>query len=173
MRRFSQSMEFPCNTPSNIIPLSEKQRLAWPSLSNPAARSLQASDCIAGEAFDVVVDLRKGSPTYGRHECFELTGAGGDSVFVPAGCAHGFYVPVRKRNFALQRQHGRLTARFSKSEISARHSCRASAPLAARGTTPSSRDGLHQRQLARRRALALPTSSASHADSCGPSLPSP
>jgi dTDP-4-dehydrorhamnose 3,5-epimerase len=48
--------------------------------------------CIAGEAFDVVVDLRRGSRTYGQHESFELNGAGGDSVFVPAGCAHGFYV---------------------------------------------------------------------------------
>ncbi len=48
--------------------------------------------CIEGEAFDVVVDLRKSSPTYGQHESFELRGAGGDSVFVPAGCAHGFYV---------------------------------------------------------------------------------
>jgi dTDP-4-dehydrorhamnose 3,5-epimerase len=48
--------------------------------------------CIEGEAFDVIVDLRKGSPTYGQHESFELNGASGDSVFVPAGCAHGFYV---------------------------------------------------------------------------------
>ena len=48
--------------------------------------------CIEGEAFDVVVDLRKASPTYRQHETFELNGSGGDSVFVPTGCAHGFYV---------------------------------------------------------------------------------
>lgn len=48
--------------------------------------------CIEGEVFDVVVDLRKGSPSYGQHENFEMNGANGDSVFVPAGCAHGFYV---------------------------------------------------------------------------------
>jgi len=48
--------------------------------------------CIEGRAFDVVVDLRKASPTYGQHEGFELNGDGGDSVFVPVGCAHGFYV---------------------------------------------------------------------------------
>lgn len=48
--------------------------------------------CIEGEAFDVIADLRKSSPTYGQHESFELNGAGGDSIFVPAGCAHGFYV---------------------------------------------------------------------------------
>lgn len=48
--------------------------------------------CIDGVVFDVVVDMRKGSETFGRHESFELEGTRGDSVFVPAGCAHGFYV---------------------------------------------------------------------------------
>jgi dTDP-4-dehydrorhamnose 3,5-epimerase len=48
--------------------------------------------CIEGGVFDVVVDLRKGSRSYGQHESFELNGESGDSVFVPAGCAHGFYV---------------------------------------------------------------------------------
>lgn len=47
--------------------------------------------CVEGDVFDVVVDLRKGSG-YGRHQSFELSGARGDSVFVPSGCAHGFYV---------------------------------------------------------------------------------
>lgn len=48
--------------------------------------------CIEGVVFDVVVDLRNGSNTYGQHQSFELNGANGDSVFVPTGCAHGFYV---------------------------------------------------------------------------------
>lgn len=47
--------------------------------------------CVEGEVFDVVVDLRKG-PGYGRNESFELSGDKGDSVFMPSGCAHGFYV---------------------------------------------------------------------------------
>jgi dTDP-4-dehydrorhamnose 3,5-epimerase len=47
--------------------------------------------CVEGDVFDVVVDLRKGSG-YGRYESFELSGDRGDSVFVPSGCAHGFYV---------------------------------------------------------------------------------
>jgi dTDP-4-dehydrorhamnose 3,5-epimerase len=46
--------------------------------------------CIEGRVFDVVVDLRKDSPSYGQHQSFELDG--GDGVFVPSGCAHGFYV---------------------------------------------------------------------------------
>ncbi len=48
--------------------------------------------CIEGDVFDVVVDLRRGSRTYGQYQTFELKGANGDSVFVPSGCAHGFYV---------------------------------------------------------------------------------
>ena len=48
--------------------------------------------CIEGNVFDVVVDLRQGSANYGQHQSFELSGASGDSVFVPSGCAHGFYV---------------------------------------------------------------------------------
>ena len=48
--------------------------------------------CIEGDVFDVIVDLRKGSLTYGQHQSFALNGANGDSVFVPSGCAHGFYV---------------------------------------------------------------------------------
>lgn len=48
--------------------------------------------CLDGEVFDVVVDLRNGSRTYGQHQSFELNGANGDSLFVPTGCAHGFYV---------------------------------------------------------------------------------
>ncbi len=47
--------------------------------------------CVEGEVFDVIVDLRKGSG-YGHHQSFELKGDRGDSVFVPSGCAHGFYV---------------------------------------------------------------------------------
>lgn len=48
--------------------------------------------CVEGKVFDVVCDLRKNSTTYGHHQSFELDGASGDSVFVPSGCAHGFYV---------------------------------------------------------------------------------
>lgn len=43
-----------------------------------------------GRAFDVVVDLRAGSPTFGRHVGVELARAAWNQLFVPAGCAHGF-----------------------------------------------------------------------------------
>jgi len=46
--------------------------------------------CSYGEVLDVVVDLRKDSPTYRNVEYFELTGENQVTVYVPAGCAHGF-----------------------------------------------------------------------------------
>ncbi|MBL0748501.1 dTDP-4-dehydrorhamnose 3,5-epimerase family protein [Nocardioides baculatus] len=46
--------------------------------------------CSSGAVLDVVVDLRPGSPSYLRWETFDLTGDNQVSVYVPAGCAHGF-----------------------------------------------------------------------------------
>jgi dTDP-4-dehydrorhamnose 3,5-epimerase len=46
--------------------------------------------CSYGVIFDVVVDLRPGSPTQGNWESFELRDDEQVSLYVPAGCAHGF-----------------------------------------------------------------------------------
>lgn len=48
--------------------------------------------CVEGAVLDVCVDLRKGSPTYGRHVAVELTAENHRQFFVPRGCAHGFAV---------------------------------------------------------------------------------
>jgi dTDP-4-dehydrorhamnose 3,5-epimerase len=46
--------------------------------------------CSYGEVFDVVVDLRPDSVTYGNKAYFELSGQTQVTLYVPAGCAHGF-----------------------------------------------------------------------------------
>ena len=46
--------------------------------------------CTAGAIYDVVLDLRPGSPTYRRHAAAELTRENRLAVYIPAGCAHGF-----------------------------------------------------------------------------------
>jgi dTDP-4-dehydrorhamnose 3,5-epimerase len=46
--------------------------------------------CAAGAVFDVVVDVRRGSKTFGRWEGFELTAANRNLLYVPGGFAHGF-----------------------------------------------------------------------------------
>lgn len=46
--------------------------------------------CSYGAIFDVIIDLRSASPTYGNWESFELRDDEQVTLYVPAGCAHGF-----------------------------------------------------------------------------------
>jgi dTDP-4-dehydrorhamnose 3,5-epimerase len=45
-----------------------------------------------GTIYDVVVDLRRDSPTYGEHEAFELSDENSRQLYVPIGFGHGFCV---------------------------------------------------------------------------------
>ena len=47
---------------------------------------------VSGRVLDVAVDLRDGSPTYGRHFSIELSGQNHLQMFIPKGFAHGFAV---------------------------------------------------------------------------------
>jgi dTDP-4-dehydrorhamnose 3,5-epimerase len=46
--------------------------------------------CIEGEVMDIALDLRVGSPTYGKHFSTILTSKKGNMVYLPSGIAHGF-----------------------------------------------------------------------------------
>ena len=46
--------------------------------------------CVRGRIHDVAVDLRQGSPTFGRAAAAELSADGDTLLFIPEGCAHGF-----------------------------------------------------------------------------------
>lgn len=55
---------------------------------------------IEGAVLDVAVDIRKGSPTFGKHVAVELTAENKYQLFVPRGFAHGFVVLSENVTFA-------------------------------------------------------------------------
>lgn len=46
--------------------------------------------CNRGAIYDVIVDLRPGSPQFKKHFAIELTESNGKMLYIPKGCAHGF-----------------------------------------------------------------------------------
>jgi len=52
-----------------------------------------------GEVFDVVVDMRRSSPTFGRWVGETLSGTNHKQMWVPPGCAHGFVVLSEQADF--------------------------------------------------------------------------
>ena len=48
--------------------------------------------CVEGEVLEGIVDLRRGSPTFGKHFMVQLKASRANMLFMPSGIAHGFYV---------------------------------------------------------------------------------
>ena len=57
-------------------------------LRNPQGKLVRV---IVGSIYDVMVDLRRGSPAFGKHVGIELSAENRAMVYVPPGFAHGFY----------------------------------------------------------------------------------
>ena len=55
---------------------------------------------IRGTVLDIAVDIRKGSPTFGRHAAIELSGENKYQLYIPRGFAHGFAVLSEEALFA-------------------------------------------------------------------------
>jgi dTDP-4-dehydrorhamnose 3,5-epimerase len=58
-------------------------------LAHPQAKLIGV---LSGTIYDVVVDIRRGSPTFGQWRAFELSGENHRQLYVPKGFAHGFSV---------------------------------------------------------------------------------
>lgn len=57
---------------------------------HPPQSEVKIIRCLRGRVYDVMVDLREGSPTFLKWHAVELTPGAYTEVFIPEGCAHGF-----------------------------------------------------------------------------------
>jgi dTDP-4-dehydrorhamnose 3,5-epimerase len=92
-------------------------------LQNPNPQGKLVS-VLRGHVFDVAVDLRVGSPTFGRHVAVELSEENGRQLFVPRGFAHGFQVLSERADFfykcdAFYSPADEITVRWDDPEIGA------------------------------------------------------
>jgi dTDP-4-dehydrorhamnose 3,5-epimerase len=60
----------------------------------PPSREGKLVRCVRGAVYDVLLDLRPGSPSYLRHAVIRLDQENRDAVFIPPGVAHGFQTLV-------------------------------------------------------------------------------
>lgn len=71
---------------------SKKGVLRGLHFQTPPYEQAKLVRCIEGSILDVTVDIRKESPTYGKHITIELSDENKRQLFVPKGFAHGFVV---------------------------------------------------------------------------------
>jgi dTDP-4-dehydrorhamnose 3,5-epimerase len=69
---------------------SRKGTLRGFHFQEPPAAQAKLVSVLHGRILDVVVDIRRGSPTFGKYDFVELSGDNGKQLFVPIGFAHGF-----------------------------------------------------------------------------------
>ncbi len=72
--------------------VSKKNVLRGLHFQLPPFDHVKCVTCLSGKIFDVVVDLRKNSPTYKQNFSLELDAEKGNMLYIPKGLAHGFYV---------------------------------------------------------------------------------
>jgi dTDP-4-dehydrorhamnose 3,5-epimerase len=75
---------------SSISQNPKKHTLRGLHYQSPPAAEAKLIRCTRGAIFDVILDLRKTSPTYLTWQSFELTAENAKTLFIPECCAHGF-----------------------------------------------------------------------------------
>ena len=78
---------------------SSKGVLRGLHMQRGASAQAKLARVLEGSVLDVVVDLRKDSPSFGKHFSIELTADNHKQFFVPAGFAHGFVVLSESATF--------------------------------------------------------------------------
>ncbi|WP_422040719.1 dTDP-4-dehydrorhamnose 3,5-epimerase [Roseibium sp.] len=74
----------------NVSHSAAKGTVRGMHFQRPPEADAKLVKCMQGAVFDVIVDLRQGSPTYGSWTSVTLSAVGGEMIYVPEGFAHGF-----------------------------------------------------------------------------------
>ena len=88
-RPFFSGLDFEPSS-ANFSYNTQKLTLRGMHYQEPPYQQAKLVTCVNGKLWDVVVDLRKESPTFKKWAPYELTARSGKSLFIPRGCAHGF-----------------------------------------------------------------------------------
>ena len=85
-----QELGLETNFVESLCTTSKKNVLRGLHFQTPPVDHVKLVYCAEGKVMDVVVDLRKTSATFGKHEIFYLDSEKGNMVYIPKGLAHGF-----------------------------------------------------------------------------------
>jgi dTDP-4-dehydrorhamnose 3,5-epimerase len=97
--KFDQAVGHPVNFVQDNHSRSAKGVLRGLHFQNPPHAQGKLVRVTQGSVFDVAVDIRPDSPTYGRWVGVELTGDNHKQLWIPAGLAHGFLVTSDSADF--------------------------------------------------------------------------
>jgi dTDP-4-dehydrorhamnose 3,5-epimerase len=75
---------------TNLGRTAERGTVRGMHFQHAPAQEAKLIRCLRGHVFDVAVDLRAGSPTFGRWHALELSENNERQIFIPEGFAHGF-----------------------------------------------------------------------------------
>ncbi len=75
-----------------LYTVSSQNVLRGLHFQNPPFSHYKMVYCIEGKILDVLLDIRRGSPTYGQSISFMLTAEDANILLIPPGIAHGYYV---------------------------------------------------------------------------------
>jgi dTDP-4-dehydrorhamnose 3,5-epimerase len=79
--------EFRCASTATNVHAGTLRGMHWQEAPHTEVKLVR---CVRGAIYDVVLDLRPDSRTFGRWHAVELTPDDGRTLYVPAGCAHGY-----------------------------------------------------------------------------------
>ncbi|SIQ21397.1 dTDP-4-dehydrorhamnose 3,5-epimerase [Aeromonas veronii] len=96
---FEKAVGYPVNFVQDNHSKSSKGVLRGLHYQLPPHAQGKLVRCVAGEVFDVAVDIRKSSPTFGQWVGVHLSGENKRQLWIPEGFAHGFYTLTEEVEF--------------------------------------------------------------------------